>query len=159
MTLSRLLSWSHFVSLLSLKDSLQREYYAQMCCPERWSVRTLRGRIDSMLFERAALSRQPEALVAQELATMQDAQRMSPSLVMRGVPLRRAVTREQDTSLKVPVTLSYVRGVCYLVCDETGGETPRKCTNLSQPRFRLARAGCAVVFGELRLFSKTISQG
>jgi predicted nuclease of restriction endonuclease-like (RecB) superfamily len=82
-TLSRQLSWSHFVSLLPLKDSLQREYYAQMCCAERWSVRTLRGRIDSILFERTALSRQPEDLIAQELATMQDAQRMSPNLVMR----------------------------------------------------------------------------
>jgi hypothetical protein len=30
-TLSRQLSWSHFVSLLPPKDSLQREYYAQMC--------------------------------------------------------------------------------------------------------------------------------
>jgi hypothetical protein len=48
-TLSRQLSWSHFVLLLPLKDPPQREYYAQMSCAERWSVRTLRGRIDSML--------------------------------------------------------------------------------------------------------------
>jgi predicted nuclease of restriction endonuclease-like (RecB) superfamily len=82
-TLSRQLSWSHFVALLPLKDPLQREYYAQMCCAERWSVRTLRGRIDSMLYERTALSRQPNALIAKELATMQDAEHMSPNLVMR----------------------------------------------------------------------------
>ena len=82
-TLSRQLSWSHFVSLVPLKDPLQRGYYAQMCCAERWSVRTLRGRIDSMLYERTALSRQPDALIAHELATMQDAQCMSPTLVMR----------------------------------------------------------------------------
>jgi predicted nuclease of restriction endonuclease-like (RecB) superfamily len=82
-TLSRQLSWSHFVALVPLKDPLQREYYAQMCSAERWSVRTLRGRIDSMLYERTALSRQPDALITQELATMQDAQPMSPSLVMR----------------------------------------------------------------------------
>jgi predicted nuclease of restriction endonuclease-like (RecB) superfamily len=82
-TLSRQLSWSHFVLLLPLKDPLQREYYAQMCSAERWSVRTLRGRIDSMLYERTALSRQPDALITQELATMQDAQRMSPNLIMR----------------------------------------------------------------------------
>jgi predicted nuclease of restriction endonuclease-like (RecB) superfamily len=82
-TLSRQLSWSHFVSLLPLKDLLQREYYAQMCCAERWSVRTLRGRIDSMLYERTALSRQPDALIARQLATMHDTQRISPTLVMR----------------------------------------------------------------------------
>lgn len=55
-TLSRQLSWSHFVALLPLKDPLQRDYYAQMASTERWSVRTLRERIDSMLYERTALS-------------------------------------------------------------------------------------------------------
>lgn len=48
-TLSRQLSWSHFVLLLALKEPLQRDYYAQMVSVERWSVRTLRERIDSML--------------------------------------------------------------------------------------------------------------
>ena len=43
-TLSRQLSWSHFVALVPLKDALRREYYAQMCSTERWRVRTLRGR-------------------------------------------------------------------------------------------------------------------
>ncbi|MGJ7546151.1 PDDEXK nuclease domain-containing protein [Variovorax sp. LT1R16] len=82
-TLSRQLSWSHFVLLLALKEPMQRDYYAQMAGAERWSVRTLRERIDSMLYERTALSKKPEELIAQELATMRDAQRMSPSLVMR----------------------------------------------------------------------------
>jgi predicted nuclease of restriction endonuclease-like (RecB) superfamily len=50
---------------------------------ERWSVRTLRERIDSMLYERTALSKKPDETIAQELATMRDAQRMSPALVMR----------------------------------------------------------------------------
>lgn len=82
-TLSRQLSWSHFVLLLALKEPMQRDYYAQMAGAERWSVRTLRERIDSMLYERTALSKKPEALIAQELATMRNAQRMSPALVMR----------------------------------------------------------------------------
>jgi hypothetical protein len=45
-TASRQLSWSHFVLLLPLKDTLQRDYYAQICASECWSVRTLRERID-----------------------------------------------------------------------------------------------------------------
>jgi len=49
-TLSRQLVWSHFVQLLTLKLPLQREYYAQMCRVERWTVCTLRARIDSMLY-------------------------------------------------------------------------------------------------------------
>lgn len=82
-TLSRQLSWSHFVALLPLKDPLQRDYYAQMASTERWSVRTLRERIDSMLYERTALSQKPKETIAQELATLRDAQRMTPALVMR----------------------------------------------------------------------------
>jgi len=82
-TLSRQLSWSHFVLLLALKDPLQQDYYAQMASSDRWRVRTLRERIDSMLYERTALSKKPDETIVQELTTMRDTQRMSPALVMR----------------------------------------------------------------------------
>jgi len=82
-TLSRQLSWSHFVLLLALKEPMQRDYYAQMAGTERWSVRTLRERIDSMLYERTVLSQRPEETIARELETLRDAQRMSSDLVMR----------------------------------------------------------------------------
>ncbi|EPW8907126.1 PDDEXK nuclease domain-containing protein, partial [Pseudomonas aeruginosa] len=82
-SLIRELSWTHFIALIPLKDPLQRDYYAQMASTERWSVRTLRERIDSMLYERTALSQKPGETIAQELAKMRDAQRMSPALVMR----------------------------------------------------------------------------
>ena len=38
-TLSRQLGWSHFLAILPLRDSLQRDFYAEMCRMERWSVR------------------------------------------------------------------------------------------------------------------------
>jgi predicted nuclease of restriction endonuclease-like (RecB) superfamily len=82
-SLSRLLGWSHFVEIISLKDPLQRDFYAEMCRIERWSVRTLRGKIGGMLFERTALSRKPEALVAQELATLRAEDTLTPDLVFR----------------------------------------------------------------------------
>ncbi len=82
-SLIRELSWTHFIALIPLKDPLQRDYYAQMASAERWSVRTLRERIDSMLYERTALSQKSGETIAQELAAMRDAQRMSPALVMR----------------------------------------------------------------------------
>ncbi len=53
-TLSRQLSWSHFVGILPIKDDLQRDFYAEMCRIERWSVRTLRKKIDGMLYDRTA---------------------------------------------------------------------------------------------------------
>lgn len=82
-SLIRQLSWTHFIALIPLKDPLRRDYYAQMASAERWSVRTLRERIDSMLYERTALSQKPDETIARELATLRDAQRMSPALVMR----------------------------------------------------------------------------
>lgn len=36
-TVSRQLSWSHFVRLLTLKDPLERSYYVQMASAESWS--------------------------------------------------------------------------------------------------------------------------
>jgi predicted nuclease of restriction endonuclease-like (RecB) superfamily len=82
-TLSQQLSWSHFVELLPLKRPLQREYYAAMCRTERWSVRTLRERIDSMLYERTALSRKPDELIVRELERLRDTDRVSTDLLMR----------------------------------------------------------------------------
>lgn len=82
-TLSRQLSWSHFVMVLTLKEQMQRDFYVQMASSQRWSVRTLRERIGSMLFERTALSRKPDELIAQELAALRDAEPVSPSLIMR----------------------------------------------------------------------------
>lgn len=82
-TLSRQLSWSHVVELLGISDSLRREFYTQMCATEHWSVRTLRRKIDGMLFERTGISRQPEELAVRELEALRDEDRMSAELVFR----------------------------------------------------------------------------
>ncbi len=66
-TLSRELSWSHFLALLPLQNNLKIEFYAQMSIAQNWGVRTLRERIDSMLYERTTLSKQPEELIKNEL--------------------------------------------------------------------------------------------
>ena len=66
-TLSQQLSWSHFRQLLPLEQPLQRDFYAEMCRVERWSVRTLRDKINSMLFERTAISKKPEEVAKAEL--------------------------------------------------------------------------------------------
>ena len=76
------LTWTHFIALLPLKDQLAREFYAEMCRVERWSVRTLRQKINGMLFERTALSKNSEEVVRQELATLRDGQ-MTPDMVFR----------------------------------------------------------------------------
>ena len=70
-TLSQQLSWSHFVELLKLENAIQREFYARMSHHEGWSVRTLRQRMDGMLFERSAIAKQPEQVIRQELAKLE----------------------------------------------------------------------------------------
>ncbi|OWK36773.1 hypothetical protein FRUB_09336 [Fimbriiglobus ruber] len=82
-TLSRQLGWSHFVEIVPLRDQLQREFYAEMCRAERWSVRTLREKIQGMLFERTALSRKPDELAKQELRSLRDEDKLSSDLVFR----------------------------------------------------------------------------
>jgi predicted nuclease of restriction endonuclease-like (RecB) superfamily len=82
-TLSRQLAWSHFLEIIYLKDSLKREFYTEMCRVEQWSVRTLRGKIRGMLYERTAISRKPAELARQELAALRDEDRMTPDLVFR----------------------------------------------------------------------------
>ena len=80
-SLSQQLSWSHFLKLIPIRDSLEREFYAQMCRVEKWSVRTLSKRIDSMLFQRSALSKKPEKLISDELETLKDTDQITPDLV------------------------------------------------------------------------------
>ena len=82
-SLIRQLSWTHFLVLLPLKDPLAREFYAQMCSLERWSVRTLRERVGSLLFERTAVSRQPEQFIRHELDAAAQGSDLNPTLVLK----------------------------------------------------------------------------
>lgn len=82
-SLIRHLSWTHFIALIPLKDQLQRDFYAEMCRMERWSVRTLRKKIGSMLFERTTLSRKPEKLIELELEALRQDDQLTPDLVFR----------------------------------------------------------------------------
>lgn len=81
--LSTQLSWSHFVEILSQKEPLKRDFYAEMCRIENWSVRTLRSKIDGMLFERTAISKKPAKLAEQELANLRTEDQLTPDLVFR----------------------------------------------------------------------------
>ncbi len=64
-TVSQQLTWSHVVELLTWPDERKRDFYAATCAHERWSVRVLRERIESKLYERTmAAAGSAEALVA-----------------------------------------------------------------------------------------------
>ena len=80
---SRQLSWTHLRSLIYIEDPLKRDFYLQMCQAERWSTRVLQERLDSMLFERTALSRKPTDLLTTELAALRETGQLSPALLLK----------------------------------------------------------------------------
>jgi len=82
-TLSRKLSWSHFVELLQIEDRLKREFYTTMCINENWSVRALRERISSALFERTSISKRPEETIINDLQLLNNEGKMSTDLFFR----------------------------------------------------------------------------
>ena len=51
-TLSRQLSWSHFITLIPIKDNNARNFYAKKVMDNSLSVRELRNQIDKKAFER-----------------------------------------------------------------------------------------------------------
>jgi len=82
-SLIRQLSWTHFIALIPIKDELQRDFYTQMCRIEGWNVKTLRKKIDSMLFERTALSKKPDDLIREELKALKETDKLTPDLVFK----------------------------------------------------------------------------
>ena len=82
-SLVRQLSWTHFIALIPLKKPLEREFYAEMCRIERWSVRTLRERIGSQLYLRTAISKKPEAVITAEISHLREGGQMIPDMVFR----------------------------------------------------------------------------
>ena len=77
------LSWTHFRELIAIEDPLARQFYAELCRVERWSTRTLKKKMDGMLFERTAIARRPAAVVEDTLSALREEDRMSPDLIFR----------------------------------------------------------------------------
>jgi predicted nuclease of restriction endonuclease-like (RecB) superfamily len=79
----RQLGWTHLKTIIYLKDDLQRQFYMEMCILERWSTRKLQERIDSMLYERTAISKKPGKLIKQEIKKLREEDKLTPDLVFR----------------------------------------------------------------------------
>jgi predicted nuclease of restriction endonuclease-like (RecB) superfamily len=77
------LSWTHYVRLLPLEEQAKRDFYEEEALRAGWSVRQLDRQINSMLYERTALSRKPVELAKQELAQLREEDKLTPDLVFR----------------------------------------------------------------------------
>lgn len=81
--LRRVLSWTHIKALIYVEDPLKREFYTEIARLEGWSSRQLQERMNSMLFERTAISKKPEETIKQELQTLRTTGNLSPDLTFR----------------------------------------------------------------------------
>jgi predicted nuclease of restriction endonuclease-like (RecB) superfamily len=82
-TVSTQLSWSHFMEVLPINDPLAREFYITMALKEKWSIRMLRNKMDSMLYERTAISEKPDEFIKKELDNLRDNDILTPDLVFK----------------------------------------------------------------------------
>ena len=82
-TVSGLLSWSHFIELTYLENPLKREFYGEMSRIERWSVRTLKAKIQSMMFERTSIAKKPDDVIKGELEQLRKNDTLTPDLIFR----------------------------------------------------------------------------
>ena len=82
------LSWSHYVFLISIKNSDERSFYEIEAHQNNWSLPELRRQFDSGLFERLALSLHPDEI---------------SSLAQQG----QLITKPQDL-LKNPYVLEFL---------------------------------------------------
>ncbi len=82
-TLSAQLSWSHIREVLKVENNLKREFYLRMSVNENWSIRQLRDRMNSMLFERTAISKKPQETISLDLQKLQKNKEMSVNLAIR----------------------------------------------------------------------------
>ncbi len=77
------LSWTHLRYVIAIDDELKRSFYIEMCKQEKWSTRVLQERINSMLYERTAISKKPEETIKRDLELLKTEQKLNPDLVFR----------------------------------------------------------------------------
>lgn len=63
-TVSGKLSWSHYAELLTVSDDLSRAFYEKQTIAENWGAREIKRQINASLFERLALSKDNEQVLA-----------------------------------------------------------------------------------------------
>ena len=82
-TLCAQLSWSHLRLITPIDSELKRMFYIEMCKMEKWSVRTFQERINSMLYERTAISKKPDETVLNDLELLEHTVQITPDLVFK----------------------------------------------------------------------------
>lgn len=82
-TVSGKFTWSHFLEFMKIEEELEREFYMTLSSNEGWSVRILKDRINSMLYQRTAISKKPEETIKNDLLKLQLENKMEPNLFIK----------------------------------------------------------------------------
>lgn len=82
-TLSKQLSWSHFVMVCAIDETLKREFYTEMCRIQHWSVRDFKRQMDGMLYERTVISKEPEVVIKSSIDALKKNDSVSSNLVFK----------------------------------------------------------------------------
>ena len=77
------LSWSHFLQVIAIEDDLKRQFYLTMAADQRWSKRTLKSKIDGMLYERTAIAKKPDEVILHDLEQLRNEREMSADLAFQ----------------------------------------------------------------------------
>lgn len=81
-TLSRQLTWSHFIELTEIHESSKRLFYQQMSILNNWSVRQLRDQEDKMAYERSLIAAKPENEQVKVLTTVTEGD-ITPEVILK----------------------------------------------------------------------------
>jgi len=82
-TLSRKLSWSHYIEFLKIENPTERYFYEQQCIKDKWSVRVLKRQINSGLYERVLLSKNKQKLISDSQEESQSKQELEPQDIIK----------------------------------------------------------------------------
>ena len=84
------LTWSHICELITIDDSLEREFYLNESIAEGWSVETLHRQKESGLFMRLALNKDKQGVIelahkGQQIQTVEDVVKDTYTLEFLGI--------------------------------------------------------------------------
>jgi predicted nuclease of restriction endonuclease-like (RecB) superfamily len=134
------LSWTHFLALLPIKNALQRDFYAELCPVEGWSVSRLGQKIDSMLFEPTALSRKPEKLARKELDALSSDGQWMPDIFFRD-PYILDFLNLSDRYSERDLETAILRDIEAFLLEMGSGFRMAQCHRIPRKRGRRTHAG------------------
>ena len=116
------LSFTHFLQLLPIENNLKRTFYEIETIKGNWSVRELKRQINSLYFERSAISKKPELL---SQMVQKGSEMIKPEQILKdyytfeflGIPVQFAIEEHQlETALLNHLQQFIVelgRGFCF----------------------------------------------